>query len=96
MEGGGVEENNREKVKASPSRATPSKTVSPPPKSGPAKKISILKIAQPNAKLGPRGTSKIELALARYLGLCKKFRLLDVAALIHGLHAAGITARLIV
>jgi hypothetical protein len=53
MEGGGVEENNREKVKASPSRATPSKTVSPPPKSGPAKKISILKIAQPNAKLGP-------------------------------------------
>jgi hypothetical protein len=79
------------RVKAGPSRAAPSKMAPPPPKSGLTKKISILKIAQPKAKPGPRGTSEIELALARPIGVSKKFHLLDVAASSHGLHAVGIT-----
>jgi hypothetical protein len=65
--------------------------ITPPPKIGPAKKISILKIAQLKAKPGPPGTSEIELALARPVEMSKKFLLLDVAASSHGLHAAGVT-----
>jgi hypothetical protein len=53
-----------------------------------AKKISILKIARPKAKPGPCGTSKIELALVKPIGVSKKFHLLDVATLSHGLHTA--------
>jgi hypothetical protein len=41
------------RVKAGQSRATPSKMAPPPSKSGPAKKISILKIVQPKARAGP-------------------------------------------
>jgi hypothetical protein len=69
----------------------PSKTVPPSSKSGSAKKISILKIARPKAKPGPRGTSEIELALAKSVGVFKKFHLLDVASLPHGLHVVGVT-----
>jgi hypothetical protein len=73
------------------SRPTPSKTVPPPPKSGPTKKIGILKIAWPKAKPGSWGTSEIELPLAKPVGVSKKFRLLDAAASSHRLHTAGIT-----
>jgi hypothetical protein len=41
------------RAKAGPSRAMPSKTTPPPPKSGPAKKISILKIARLKGKPVP-------------------------------------------
>jgi hypothetical protein len=80
------------KVKACPSRAAPSKTAPPPTKSGPAKKISVPMIARPKAKPRPRGTSEMELALPKHVGVSKKFRLLDVAASSHGLHAVGIAA----
>jgi hypothetical protein len=61
------------------------------PKSGPAKKISILEIARLKAKPRPRGTSETELALAKPVGVSKKFHLLDVVASSHELHAMGIT-----
>jgi hypothetical protein len=73
-----------ERAKAGPSQALPSKTAPPSPKMGPAKKVGILKIAQPKVKHGPRGTSEIKLALAKPVGVSKKFYLLDVAALSPG------------
>jgi hypothetical protein len=79
------------RVKSGLSRAAPSKMEPPPSKAGPAKKISILKIAQVKAKPRPQGTSEIELALVRHVGISKKFCLLDVAASSQGLHAEGIT-----
>jgi hypothetical protein len=66
-------------VKAILSRGMPSKAVPPPPKSGPAKIVGVLKIAHPKAKPGLSGTSEIELALAKPVGVTKKFRLLDAA-----------------
>jgi hypothetical protein len=80
------------KAKAGPSRAMSSKAVPPPPKSRPAKKIGILKIAHPKAKPGPRGTSEIELALVKPIGVSKKFHLLDATGSSHGPHATSITA----
>jgi hypothetical protein len=62
--------------------------VPPPPKAGPAKKVGIHKIARPKAKPGPRGTSEIELALAKPVGVSKKFYLLNVAASSHA-HDVG-------
>jgi pyruvate/2-oxoglutarate dehydrogenase complex dihydrolipoamide acyltransferase (E2) component len=73
-----------ERAKAGPSQALPSKTAPPSPKMGPAKKVGILKIARPKVKLGPRGTSEIKLALAKPVGVSKKFYLLDIAALSPG------------
>jgi hypothetical protein len=64
--------------------------VPPPSKLGPARKISIVKIAQPKAKPGPQGTSEIELALAKPNGVSKKFRLLDVTAPSCGLDTRGL------
>jgi hypothetical protein len=61
------------KVKAGLSRAMPSKEVSPPPKSGPAKKIGILKITHPKPKPGLHGMSEIELPLVKPIGVSKKF-----------------------
>jgi hypothetical protein len=78
------------KAKAGPNRATPSKTVPPPPKIGPTNKIGVLKITRPKAKPGPRGTSEIELTLVKHVGVSKKFHLLDVAALSYGFHAMGV------
>jgi hypothetical protein len=43
------------------------------------------------AKAGPQGTSEIELALAKLVGMSKKFCLLDVVAPSHGVHSAGLT-----
>jgi hypothetical protein len=41
------------KVKYGPNRATPSKMAPPLPKTGPAKKIGVLKITRPKAQPGP-------------------------------------------
>jgi hypothetical protein len=79
------------RVKAGPGLAPLSKTAPPSPKSGPAKRISILKIARPKANPGPQGTSEIELALAKPVGVSKKFRVLDVVCSSHRLHAVGVT-----
>jgi hypothetical protein len=75
------------KARTGSSRAMPSKAVPPPPKSGPTNKIGVLKIAHPKAKPGPRGTSEIELALEKLVGVSKKFRLLDATGLSHRPHA---------
>jgi hypothetical protein len=77
------------KVKAGSGRAPSSKMVLPMPKAGPAKKVAVMKIAQPKSKPGPRGTSEIELALARAVGVSKMFCLLDVAASSHEPQATG-------
>jgi hypothetical protein len=58
---------------------------------GPVKKVGILKIAQPNVKPSPQGTSKIELALVKPLAVSNKFRLLDVVASSQGPHTVGTT-----
>jgi hypothetical protein len=79
------------KARTGSSRAMPSKAVPPPPKSGPTNKIGVLKIAHPKAKPGPRGTSEIELALEKLVGVSKKFRLLDATGLSHRPHAMGVT-----
>jgi hypothetical protein len=52
--------------------------VPPPPKVGPAKKVGVLKISWTKARPGPQGTSDIELALVKPIGVSKKFCLLDV------------------
>jgi hypothetical protein len=69
------------KVKASWGWASLSRVVPLLLKAGLIKKVGVLKISHPKARLGPRGTSTIELALAKPLGVSKKFHLLDVAAL---------------
>jgi hypothetical protein len=79
------------KAKVRLGQATSSKTMPAPPKSGRAKKVSVLKITRPKAKLGPRGMSEIELALAKPVGISKKFCLLDVEASSHGLCNTGAT-----
>jgi hypothetical protein len=78
-------------VKAGPSRAPPSKMAPPRPKVGSSKKVGVLMIARPKAKPGPQGTSEIELALAKTIGVSKKFCLLDVAASSHEPYAVGAT-----
>jgi hypothetical protein len=65
------------KAKGVQSKATPAKMVPP-------KKKSILKVIQPKAKLGPKGTSEIELAQAKPIEVSKKFCLLDVPSSSHG------------
>jgi hypothetical protein len=70
----------------------PSKVVPPPPKLGPRKKIGILKIACPKAKPGPCGTSEIERALVKHVGVSKKFFLLDAVGSSHGPHTTDIAA----
>jgi hypothetical protein len=70
-------------VKAGTGQASSSRVVMSPPKAGPAKKVGVLKISRPKARPGPRGTSAIELALTKPVGVSKKFHLLDVAASSH-------------
>jgi hypothetical protein len=65
--------------------------VPPLPKAGPAKKVGVLKISRPKARLGPQCMSEIELALVNPIGVSKKFCLLDVAASSHT-RAAGTVA----
>jgi hypothetical protein len=77
------------KVKAGSGRAPSSKMVPPLPKAGLAKKLGILKIAQPKAEPGPQRMSEIELALTKHVGVSKKFCLLDVAASSHEPHAVS-------
>jgi hypothetical protein len=78
------------KAKAGLSRAMPSKAVPLLPKLGLAKKIGFLKIARPKAKPRPSCTSEIELALAKPIGVSKKFCLLDAAGPSHGPHMTGV------
>jgi hypothetical protein len=78
-------------MKASSGRAMPSKMAPPPSKRGPSRKISIVKMAQPKAKPGPQSTSEIELALAKPIGVSKKFRLLDGTTPSYGLNVGGLT-----
>jgi hypothetical protein len=78
------------RAKASPRRVVPSKLAPPPLKSGLAKKIGSLKISQPKVRARLRGTLEIELALAKLVGVSKKFHLLDVVGSSHEPHAAGI------
>jgi hypothetical protein len=79
-----------ESVRAGPSQATPSKMAPPLSKPGPARKISIVMITHPKAEPGLRGKSEIQLALTKSIRVSQKFCLLDVAALSHKLHIAGI------
>jgi hypothetical protein len=60
-----------------------------PPRMSPVSKVVVLKIARSKVKPGLRGTLEIEFALARPIGVSKKFHLLDVAASSHELHAVG-------
>jgi hypothetical protein len=78
------------KAKAGMGWASSSKTVPPPPKAGPAKKVGILKISRLKARPRLRGMSAIELALANPIGVSKKFCLLHVAASFHA-RTAGTT-----
>jgi hypothetical protein len=71
------------KAKADTGRAPSSRVVPPLPRVGPTKKGGVLKISHPKARPGPRGTSAIELALVKPVGVYKKFCLLDVAASSH-------------
>jgi hypothetical protein len=59
-------------VKTSLVGATTSQVVPPPSKTGPPRKISVVKVVHPRAKPGPQGTSEIELALAKPVGVSKK------------------------
>jgi hypothetical protein len=43
--------------------------------------VSVIKTARPKTKLGCHGMSEIELALAKPVGVSRKFCLLDVAVL---------------
>jgi hypothetical protein len=67
-------------VKVGSGQTTPFKMAPPPSITGPSRKICIIKIARPKTKPGPQGTSRIELALVKLVGVSKKFCLLDVAA----------------
>jgi hypothetical protein len=66
-------------VKAGVGQASSFRVVPPLPKAGPTKKVGVLKISRPKARPGLQGTSVIELALAKPLGVSKFFCLLDVA-----------------
>jgi hypothetical protein len=77
------------KVKTGLGWASSSRVVPPPPKAGPTKKVGVLKISHPTARLGLRGTSTIELALAKPPEVSKMFRLIDVAASSRA-HATGV------
>jgi hypothetical protein len=68
------------KAKAGASRLSPSLLVTPLGKAKPAKKGSVLKMFRPKVPPGVRGTLVLELALAKPVGVSKKFRLMDVAA----------------
>jgi hypothetical protein len=77
------------KAKAGLGKTPPSKMAPPLSKSRPVKKVGALKIARSKAKLELRGTSKIELALVKPIGVSKMFHLLDVAASSHAPRIMG-------
>jgi hypothetical protein len=52
-----------------------------PAKAAPPNKMSVVKVTRPKAKPGPRGTSEIELVLAKLIRLSKKFRFLDMPSI---------------
>jgi hypothetical protein len=58
-------------------------------KVAPTKKISVMKVIRPKQKLRPRGTSKIELALAKPDGVSKKFCLSDILRFSQSWHDEG-------
>jgi hypothetical protein len=64
------------------SRAAPSKTAPP-------RKICIVKVIQPRIKPGVQGTSEIELALMKPVGVSKNFCLLDAPSSSCGHHGGG-------
>jgi hypothetical protein len=68
------------RAKTGTSRATPSKIVPPPSKmalplskTGPSRKIGVVKVVRPRVKTRSEGTSKIELALAKPDGVSNFF-----------------------
>jgi hypothetical protein len=55
-------------------------------KAAPAKKINVVKVIWPKPKSGPRGMSEIELALAKPIGVSKKFCFPDMPSSSQGRH----------
>jgi hypothetical protein len=55
----------------------------------PPKKTSVLMVVRPKAKPRPQGMSEIELALAKPVGVSKKFCLLDVLGTSQSPHDEG-------
>jgi hypothetical protein len=53
--------------------------------------MSVLKLVRSRAKIGVQGTSEIELALAKPVGISNFFCLLDATAPSHGLRGVGLT-----
>jgi hypothetical protein len=58
---------------------------------GPARNVGVLKIAHPKAKPGSHGTSEIQLALVKPVGVSKKFHILDAPGLSHRPPTPGVT-----
>jgi hypothetical protein len=75
-----VKKSTAKKAKAGLGRASSSRVMSPLPKAGPTKKVSVLKISHLKARHGPCGMSATELTPVKHLRVSKKFCLLDVAA----------------
>jgi hypothetical protein len=78
------------KMKAGKGQAWSSKMVPPLAKTGSVKKVEMSETTWPKAKPRPRGTSEIELALPKPIGVSKMFCLLDVVASSHGPHVVGV------
>jgi hypothetical protein len=78
------------KMKAGKGQAWSSKMVPPLAKTGSVKKVEMSETTWPKAKPRPRGTSEIELALPKPIGVSKMFCLLDVVASSHGPHVIGV------
>jgi hypothetical protein len=72
------------KAKMALSRATSSKMM-------PLKKIGVVKMVRPKAKIGTQGLSGIELALAKPDGILKQFCLLDAPSSSHSPRNGGRT-----
>jgi hypothetical protein len=70
------------KVKTMASRAAPSKMVL-------LRKIGVVKMVRPSIKLRVQGTSEIELAPAKPVGVSKKLCLLDAPSSSHGHRSGG-------
>jgi hypothetical protein len=56
----------------------------------PPRKIDIVKMVRPRIKLGVQGTSEIELALAKMVGVSIFFCLLDASSSSHGRRNRGV------
>jgi hypothetical protein len=73
------------KAKTFVSQETSSKAV-------PSRKIGVVKMVRPRVKLRLQGTSEIELALVKPVGVSKKICLLDAPSSSHDPHDRGLTA----